>query len=296
MANYTIRDLESITGIKAHTIRIWEKRYGIVRPSRTDTNIRYYSDNELKRLLNVSILNAHGVKISKISRMDEQRISQTLTELVRHDGSHSTQIDSLMVAMVDLDRARFEKIIADCSMRFGFEETCTSILFPFMSKVGLMWQTDRVNPAQEHFISNLIKQKLFVAIDSLYSSSPKGPRCLVFLKEGEMHELGILFARYLLKKQGFEAIYLGQSVPYADLLETIAAFRPQMLMTSFVAAIQPEDLKEYIDRLCSDFTGPVLLFGAQMGRLTAALPANATYLTDAAALKTYAEGAVKDMV
>jgi len=295
MANYTIRDLESITGIKAHTIRIWEKRYGIVRPSRTDTNIRYYSDNELKRLLNVSILNAHGVKISKISRMDDKRINETLTEIVRHDGSHATQIDSLMVAMVELDRARVEKIIADCSMRFGFEETCTSVLFPFLNKVGMMWLTDRVNPAQEHFISNLIKQKLYVAIDSLYTSNPKGPRCLVFLKEGEMHELGVLFARYLLKKQGFEVIYLGQSLPYSDLLEIIVAFHPQILMSSFTAAIQTEELKEYIDRLCADFAGPVLLFGAQMARITTALPPNATFLTDAAALKAYAEGAAKEL-
>lgn len=270
MGHYSIKDLEKLTGIKAHTIRIWEKRYGIINPDRTDTNIRTYSDEELKRLLNVSILNNHGLKISKIAKLRPEDLNQELTRIVETDSKYETQIDSLVVAMVDLDRRKFEKILADCTLKMGFEDTCIKVLYPFLQKVGLMWQTDSINPAQEHFISNLIRQKLFVAIDELYDPDMTGkPKAVMALPEGEMHELGLLFYRYLMEKRGYNTIYLGQSVPFNDLVQVAKAHRADFLVTAFVASISTDTITAYVNSL-ADRLGDthVIATGGQVGLVT----------------------------
>ncbi len=218
MAHYSIKDLEKLSGIKAHTLRIWEKRYQIVKPSRTDTNIRYYCDDDLKRILNISILNRHGLKISRIAGMTDAQLSEQVMHLAQATGDHESQIEQLTIAMIEMDEERFEKTLSKSIMTVGFEETVLTIIYPFFDKVGMLWQTGSINPAQEHFVSNLIRQKLLVAIDSQnYPHNPESRRFLLFLPEGELHELGLLFFHYILKKHGHQVIYLGQSVPFADL-------------------------------------------------------------------------------
>jgi DNA-binding transcriptional MerR regulator len=254
MGHYSIKDLEKLSGIKAHTIRIWEKRYGVIKPTRTDTNIRVYCDTELKKLLNVAILNNHGHKISKIAKLKQDEICGELEKLNSSDREFQVQIDSLVVAMVDLDRRRFEKILGDSTLKVGFEETAIQILYPFLQKVGVMWQTDDINPAQEHFISSLIIQKLYVAIDQAYQPEKlNAKKALLYLPEGEYHEMGLLFYRYLMKKRGYETIYLGQSVPYNDLKKVVEAHNPDIIVTAFVASIPCESLLAYLVKVLHDF-------------------------------------------
>lgn len=279
MGHYSIKDLEKLTGIKAHTIRIWEKRYGIINPERTDTNIRTYSDEELKRLLNVSILNNHGLKISKIAKLRPEDVNVELTRIAENDSKYETQIDSLVVAMVDLDRRKFEKILGDCTLKLGFEDTCIRVLYPFLQKVGLMWQTDSINPAQEHFISNLIRQKLFVAIDELYDPDLDGkPKVVMALPEGEMHELGLLFYRYLMERRGYNTIYLGQSVPFNDLVQTVKAHRAEFVVTAFVASVTPEIIMRYVRSLAEKLPeAHIIATGGQVGMIDDSAPKQVSY-------------------
>ena len=228
MAAYSIRDLERLSGIKAHTIRIWEKRYGLIEPRRTMTNIRTYCDTELKKILNVSVLNRNGLKISKIARMSPQEIADQIGRISHLVPDEQSQIEGLTMAMIDFDENRFERIIARSVIQFGFEDTIIKIIYPFFVKIGLMWQTGTVNPAQEHFVTNLVRQKVMVAIDNHFNpDNANAKHFLFFLPEGELHELGILFFAYLAKKRGHQIIYLGQSVPMSDLAELLQcqAFR-----------------------------------------------------------------------
>ncbi len=194
MSSYSIKDLEQLSGIKAHTLRIWEQRYNFIIPKRTDTNIRYYDDKDLKLILNVSLLRENGYKISKIADMDQEQIAGAVLEITEKNFSFSDQIHSLVLAMIDLDEERFEKIMSTNILQTGFENTMLSIIFPFLSKIGVLWQTGSITPAQEHFISNLIRQKLIVAIDGCYVPSKEiNNKYLLFLPEGELHEISLLF-------------------------------------------------------------------------------------------------------
>jgi DNA-binding transcriptional MerR regulator len=176
MAAYSIRDLERLSGIKAHTIRIWEKRYGLIEPRRTTTNIRTYCDTELKKILNVSLLNRNGLKISKIVCMSSQEIADQVSRITHFMPDEQSQIEGLTTAMIDFDEARFERIIARSVIQFGFEDTLIKIIYPFFVKIGLMWQTGTVNPAQEHFVTNLVRQKVMVAIDNQFISCSSCPK------------------------------------------------------------------------------------------------------------------------
>src|SRR4028119_2082894 len=162
MSVYSIKDLEHLSGIKAHTLRIWEQRYNIIRPKRTDTNIRYYDDTDLKLVLNISLLKEHGFKISEIARMTMEDMSQEVLSLTDKNLRYSDQIQALTLSMIDLDEERFEKIMSTNALQVGFEQTMINIVYPFLIKIGVLWQTGAISPAQEHFISNLIRQKLTV--------------------------------------------------------------------------------------------------------------------------------------
>ncbi|HEU5145214.1 MAG TPA: MerR family transcriptional regulator, partial [Chryseosolibacter sp.] len=202
MAKYSIKELEHLSGIKAHTIRIWEKRYSLIRPQRTETNIRFYADNDLKKIINVSLLNAHGFKISKIAEMSDREIAQQVLKLSETDNNHSIHINQLVAAMVHLDEEKFESTLSGFFMRYNFEQTLTQIVYPFLEKTGILWQTGNVSPAQEHFISNLIRQKVIVGIDGLPLKAGSRKTALLFLPEHELHEIGLLFCHYLLRKAG----------------------------------------------------------------------------------------------
>lgn len=260
MKGYSIKDLENITGIKAHTIRIWEQRYGILKPNRTDTNIRKYSNDELKYILNVSFLNNNGYKISQISRMDNDEMGQTVLKLSEKSFDYTNQVDSLVVAMVEMNEERFEKMIATNILKLGFEKTITHVIFPLLNKIGVMWLADAINPAQEHFITNLIRQKIIVATDGQvvnYSASAK--RFLLFLPEGELHEIGLLYLNYIIKSRKGHSLYLGQSVPFEDMVKTTDVYNPDFICLLITYQIHGFELEEYIQLIANSVSNKRIL-------------------------------------
>jgi DNA-binding transcriptional MerR regulator/methylmalonyl-CoA mutase cobalamin-binding subunit len=253
MGQYSIKELEKLSGIKAHTIRIWEKRHQIVEPQRSDTNIRLYSDDDLKRIINVSLLNNLGIKISRIADMSHEEMNKKILELSEQKNEATIFIDQLILAMVDLDEDKFEKILSNLILRFGFERTITEIVYPFMEKIGVLWQTENVTPAQEHFISHLIRQKIIVAIDGLTTAPVTGKKALLFLPENEWHELGLLFFHYIVRKAGFKTYYLGQSVPFQDVVSVVNTHNPDIIITSLISSPFGTRVQDYLNRLSEAF-------------------------------------------
>ena len=214
-STYSIKDLEHLTGIKAHTLRIWEQRYNIVIPQRTETNIRFYTDDDLKTLLNVAVLIQKGWRISKVADLSRSELNKQVLDLALNDRHYPSQIARLLQATIDLDEPTFTAILDACIHEMGEDETFTKIVGGFIHQVGVLWQTDAIGVAHEHFASNLIKQKLYSALDRLPArvATAENPGYLVFLADQEMHELGLLYVHYILKAQGQSVVYLGQSVP-----------------------------------------------------------------------------------
>lgn len=285
MSNYSIKDLEQLTGIKAHTLRIWEQRYNILNPKRTDTNIRFYDDEDLKLILNVAMLNSNGLKISKIAAMSMGDISQEIIKLTDQSEDHEAQIQALTICMMELDEDRFEKVLSTIILKMGFEDTVLNVIYPFLSKIGILWQTGAITPAQEHFISNLIRQKLIVAIDGQVSRN-SGKTFMLFLPEGELHELSLLFSSYLIKKHGHKVIYLGQSTPRADLISVYKMQKPDYLLTVITSSPSGSKLQEYVDMLGKEF-GNSEIFATGLQTLDQALtiPKNIRMLTFAKEIK-----------
>ena len=216
MNAFTIKDVENLSGLKAHTIRIWEQRYSFLKPSRTDTNIRYYSNDDLKTILNISILNKYGYKISHINKMSVHDVQARVAELNLAGAQQERIVNELIQMMVDLDTQGFEKILDKQIAANGIEKVIIRIIFPFFDRIGILWQTGHINPAQEHLTTNIIRQKLIVGIDQARPVLKIKRSFLLFLPEREHHELGLLLVYYLLKKRGAEVFYIGANVPLKD--------------------------------------------------------------------------------
>lgn len=271
MGQYSIKELERLSGIKAHTIRIWEKRHKIILPQRTQTNIRIYSDEDLKKIMNVSLLNTRGLKISKIADMTLDEINRKIIELSEVKRDVSVYVDQLVVGMIEMDEDRFEKTLAKVIQKIGFEQCVMQIIYPFLEKIGVLWQTKVINPAQEHFISNLIRQKMIASIAALPIQNNKAKKVMLFLPEGEMHEIGLLFFHYITRKRKFRTYYLGQSVPHVDLKSVYEVHKPDILITSFISSPAPSHLAKYIQGLSDDFPKATVLASGYMLRNTAFL-------------------------
>lgn len=253
MGKYSIKELEKLSGIKAHTIRIWEKRHHLVEPRRTPTNIRYYSDEDLKKIINVSLLNTHGVKISKIVDLTVDEINQKVVELSESQNSIEIYIDQLVLSMIDMEEEHFEEILSSLIVKLGFERTIIEIVYPFLEKIGILWLSNNITPAQEHFITNLIRQKIIVATDALPLAPKTAKRVLLFLPENELHELGLLFYHYIAKNQGFRTYYLGQTVPYKDLLYVSEVHCPDVIISAFTTVPTVNALAGFLNRMSADF-------------------------------------------
>ena len=280
MGQYSIRDLERLTGIKAHTIRIWEKRYGLIEPERTNTNIRAYCDAELKKLLNISILNRNGFKISKIASLSPEEITLNINKLTDRPTDTESYIENLAIAMIDLDEQKFEKLFSRAIIQLGFEDTIIRVINPFFIRIGIMWQTGSINPAQEHFVSNLMCQKLYVAIDSEYTATQHNAKTFIlYLPEGEMHELSLLFSNYMLRKRGHKVLYLGPNVPFNDILEINQKIPFDYVLTSFITSIPQIHLKEYLEKISKSFPRKTIyVTGEQISNYPDKLPENVKYL------------------
>jgi len=266
MSNYSIRDLEQLSGIKAHTLRIWEQRYNIIQPKRTDTNIRLYDDQDLKLVLNISLLKDHGHKISEISKLSLEEMSQIVMAISDQKLSYPDQIHALTISMIDLEEERFEKIISTNFLQNGFENTMTHIIYPFLNRIGTLWVTGSIGPAQEHFISNLIRQKIIVAIDGqVIKYSPNSKKFILYLPEGELHEMGLLFASYIIRSRHHKVIYLGQTLPFNELIFAYDVHKPDYIFSAITSAPANDEIQPYVDRLSQQFPdAKILLTGYQV--------------------------------
>lgn len=262
MKRFSIRDIECLTGIKAHTIRIWEQRYNLVPPKRTETNIRYYDSADLKRFLNISTLLENGFRISKVAEMPEQEMCRLISEMVENN-QVCDKANVLCTATLKLDEQEFNQTITSSIATSGIEQTFTDIVFPFMRRIGLMWQVGTVNQAHEHFITHLIKQKLLTAIDELPTvNSETARKYLLFLPEGENHEIGLLFANYLLKARGQHVLYLGQNLALSDLQQIVNYYQPHYVFTTLTSDTVFGDLNCLVRKIQDAIPGiPVLLTG-----------------------------------
>ncbi|MEJ8842242.1 MerR family transcriptional regulator [Lacibacter sp. H375] len=249
MNKFTIKDLENLSGIKAHTIRIWEQRYSFLKPQRTATNIRYYSNHELKMLLNISLLNKYGYKISHINRMSNDELRDKTLTLTSAEAQQERIVNELIQYMIDVELDGFEKVLDQYIQLRGVEKAITYIIFPFLERIGILWLTDHINPAQEHLITNIIRQKLIVGIDNAVTPLSLKTKMLLFLPENEHHEIGLLFLQYMLKNRGVKVIYLGANVPVKDLEYVVELKKPDYIYTHLTTVIKEFNFDKFINNL-----------------------------------------------
>jgi len=251
MNAFTIKDIENLSGIKAHTIRIWEQRYSFLNPQRTDTNIRFYSNDELKTVLNISLLNKYGYKISHIDRMSATEIREKILSLSAARAQQERICNELIQQMVDLDINSFESTLENFIHPRGIEKAITQIIFPFLERIGILWITNHINPAQEHLVSNIIRQKLVAGIENTNSHLEVNKTAMLFLPEGEHHELGLLFIHYLLKSRGVKVLYLGANVPIKDVEFVAKLKKPQILYTHLTSVAHNFNFEKYLTKISS---------------------------------------------
>jgi methanogenic corrinoid protein MtbC1 len=288
MNAFTIKDIENLSGVKAHTIRIWEQRYNFLKPRRSDTNIRYYSNQELKTILNIALLNKYGFKISHINKMEYSEISQKLISLSHHYAQQEWIINQLISFMVDLDLDLFEELLEEQIEAKGIEKIINEIIFPFLEKIGILWLTNNINAAQEHLVTNIIRQKLLVGIENTVSQIKSEKVALLFLPEGEFHELGLLYVYYLLKNQGVKVLYLGADVPLPDVHFIVKAKKPDYLYTHLTSLAPNFNIERFLNNLHSKIHDvPVLISGPFTASYQKNVPANIELKKSLSEVKEY---------
>lgn len=265
MSEFTIKDVEALTGIKPHTLRIWEQRYNFLKPKRTHTNIRYYDDNDLKILLNAALLNQNGFKISKIAKLTQQEIEQIILEFTAEKADKCFQMQGLIKCMLQLDECNFEQIISSNFTMNGVAHTMMNLIFPFLDHLGALCMSGSVSPAFEHYITTMLRCKLIVATERLgYNGNPKieKKKYLLFLPECECHEIGLLFANYYIREGGHATVYLGQNLPLHDMHAICKTYNPHYIFTSVTTAMTEKKLWNFFDGLLN-ISGiiPVLITG-----------------------------------
>jgi DNA-binding transcriptional MerR regulator len=269
---YQISELQKLSGVKAHTIRIWEKRYSVIVPHRTGTNIRYYDDEQLKKLLNVAALVAAGFKISKIAALSPAQLKDTVREVQQErplDEQAGLYINQLVSAMLSFDEEVFTSVFDEIIRKFGLENGVLQVIYPFLHKTGLLWSVDETLPVQEHFASTLIRRKFLAKTDTLSVAAAKSQKTfLVFLPHGEWHELGTLFGELLIRNNGHKAINLGPSVPFEELEHTVALLKPDYLFALLTSDSYTVPLNKLVKTLSAKHKKTVLLLAGHPDRLS----------------------------
>ncbi|TXG39221.1 MerR family transcriptional regulator [Seonamhaeicola maritimus] len=251
--NFSIKDLENLTGIKAHTIRIWEKRYNLLQPNRTDTNIRTYSIGSLQKLLNITFLNNNGLKISKIANLGEEEIPIKVRELASRSKVEDHAINAFKMAMINFDQVLFYNTYNNLIENKSFSDIFYTIFLPLLNEIGILWQTDTITPAHEHFLSTHIKQKILLNIERLQSLEPQpnSKTYILYLPDNEIHDIGLLFINYQLRSKGFHTIFLGESVPMQSLSSVLEFFNEITFVSYFTVNPEIDKIPEYIDNFNS---------------------------------------------
>lgn len=280
MAIYSISDLEKLSGIKSHTIRIWEQRYGVLRPKRTDTNIRYYEDGDLQLLLNIALLNRHGYKISKIAAMSREDIAEKVGSVSDIKIGLDAELDVLTLSVIEMDEYKFSRILDNHIEQLGFEDAMLEIIYPFMEKLSLLWLTGSVKPVQENFITQLIRNKLIAAIEKQpLSTDRKAPKFVLYLPRDEQQELSLLFMQFLIKRRGYQVINLGPNLALVDLKDACQIHHPDYVFTILSETFNREPIQRYLENLQNSAPeSHLLLTGYLVAAHTVKVPANSTIL------------------
>lgn len=266
MKRFSISDIEILTGIKAHTIRIWEQRYTFLTSKRSETNIRFYDSEDLRLFLNIATLNQNGYKISKISKMDLAEINTIVDDLKGVNFNSGAQVQMLANATLQLDGREFDEVLSGCVKEMGFKNAMDEVIFPFLSKIKFMWQVGIITIAHERFATHLICNKIIVVTSKLPTiKSPTGERYLLFLPYGEAHETGLLFIKYLLKENGQQILYLGADVPLVNLIETILVYEPQYAVSVLTQTRTVAEINTLVNRITQSLPDlSIILAGDQM--------------------------------
>jgi DNA-binding transcriptional MerR regulator len=280
VGQFSISDLENLSGIKAPTIRMWEQRYNVLRPERTATNIRTYRDADLRRLLNVATLCSRGHRISQVARLSEEELGQAVLAGSDDPHDYARQVNALLAAMLEMNEHQLTKVLTTTIRQLGFETAIMYVAYPFLQRIGLLWQAGSVNPAQEHLVTNLLRQKMLVATDGLALVAPATTkRWVLFLPEGELHELALLFMNYALRSRGHHVLYLGQNMPLHDLEVVYSTYQPHAVCCVMTALPERDSVQAYIEelaRLCPE--SELFLYGGQAQHQDLKMPPKATRL------------------
>ena len=253
---FSIKDLEHFTGVKSHTIRAWEQRYKLLVPKRTATNIRYYSGDDLKKLLNVSYLMYHGMKISKIADLGDEALIDKVNEVQIEEGGLSAVFSRLKLSMLNYDEALFNEIVREHSDEHGLEKTVLEVFLPFLSQIGVLWLTNSICPAQEHFISHLMRQVLNSAVDCLQEDlKSDAPIAVLYLPEREIHDISLLFIHFLCRKYQIRSVFLGASVPFSDLIGVAEQFPNARFVSYCTTYPASSEAQSYVNLVTSEFEG-----------------------------------------
>lgn len=253
---FSIKDLEHFTGVKSHTIRAWEQRYKLLVPKRTATNIRYYSGDDLKKLLNVSYLMYHGMKISKIADLGDEALIDKVNEVQIEEGGLSAVFSRLKLSMLNYDEALFNEIVREHSDEHGLEKTVLEVFLPFLSQIGVLWLTNSICPAQEHFISHLMRQVLNSAVDCLQDDlKSDAPIAVLYLPEREIHDISLLFIHFLCRKYQIRSVFLGASVPFSDLMGVAEQFPNARFVSYCTTYPASSEAQSYVNLVTSEFEG-----------------------------------------
>lgn len=256
MDHFSISQIAQFSGIKPHTIRIWEKRYNALNPNRSEGNTRYYSNSQLRRLLNIASLKNADYKVSELCVMPDEKLFELVKKEQKKPTANETDeyfVSQLIAAGMSYDVSHFEKIFSHCLLRYGLKETYIRIIYPMLVRLGVMWTSDSLSPAHEHFISNIVRQKLLTAIDVLPPPISASDHWLLFLPENEFHELGLLFAHFLIRLSGKKVIYLGANVPMQSLKNAVKNTESDHLLFFLVHYDLPENTSQYLDQLRISF-------------------------------------------
>ncbi|WP_112378920.1 MerR family transcriptional regulator [Flagellimonas maritima] len=248
--SFSIRDMENLSGIKAHTIRIWEKRYNLFQPERTSTNIRSYSLSSLQKLLNITLLYNNGYKISKIAKLDEPHIPVIVREIVSNNSEKSHAINAFKLAMINFDQTLFLNTYNSLLSERSFRDIFNDVFIPLLNELGLLWQTDTISPSHEHFITHLIKQKIYINTEKLQMVEPtqKDKVFALFLPENEIHEIGLLYLNYEITLRGYKSIYLGQTMPIDSLVDLLKYYNNIHFVSYFTVSPTKDELTSYFDK------------------------------------------------
>ena len=265
MSNYLMAQVEVLTGIKAHTLRTWERRFSFLNPSRTETNIRFYSDEQLIQLVNFGILLRNGYKISRVEKMSQEKVHDLVNQILALpdqdiDQENTEDIQSLTLAMLAMDEIKFDEIFRVHVIRKGLLGAVRDLIYPFLHHIGILWNTQKSMPAQEHFISCLIRKKIISAIDAIPHPPVYAKKIVFFLLEDEHHELGILLASFIAAERGFKVYYLGQNVPGENIKEVLSIINADFMMSMFVVP-KPDKTVKQIEKVLESTKIPFLISG-----------------------------------